>query len=64
MVAGVDDLSGPRLYYPDATAGLFDALLGRGRDRRPAPRPSGWPPAAGRALGRVVSIRDPRIDED
>jgi uncharacterized protein YggE len=61
MEAGADELRGPRLRLPDSEE-LVDALLAEAvlAARRRAERMAA---AAGRKLGRVVSIRDSRIDE-
>ncbi len=61
MHAGADSLHGPRALYPDATA-TRDALSAQAvtNARATARLMAG---AAGRTLGRVVSLRDPRGDE-
>jgi uncharacterized protein YggE len=61
MNGGADSLRGPRALYPDE-ADLRDALFGEAvtNARVTAERMAS---AAGRTLGRVVSIRDPRADQ-
>jgi uncharacterized protein YggE len=61
MDGGADELHGPRPLYPDETAAR-DALFGDAvrNARATAEQMAG---AAGRTLGRVVSVRDPRADE-
>ena len=64
MDAGADELHGPTLRYPDATASL-DALLPQAVEaaRRNADAIAA---AAGRRAGRVLSVTDPtaRMDPD
>ncbi len=62
MEAGADVLRGPHVRLPDA-AETVDDLLAEAvlAARRRAERMAA---AAGRRLGRVVSVRDARIDED
>jgi uncharacterized protein YggE len=61
MNAGADSLFGPRALFPDET-GTRDALYGAAVANARATA-AGMATAAGRTLGRVVSIRDPRADE-
>ncbi len=61
MEAGADSLSGPRALYPDDSAAV-DALYGAAVTNARATAEQ-MATAAGRTLGRVVSIRDPRADE-
>jgi uncharacterized protein YggE len=60
MSTGADSLHGPRPLFPDETE-TRDALFGQAvtNARATAERMAS---AAGRTLGRVVSIRDPRTD--
>jgi uncharacterized protein YggE len=62
MEAGADELRGPRLRLPDSDE-IVDGLLADAvaAARRRAERMAA---AAGRKLGRIVSMRDARIDED
>jgi uncharacterized protein YggE len=61
MAAGADELHGPKALLPD-TAATLDALFEQAvlAARVTAERMAA---AAGRSLGRVVSVRDPRADE-
>ena len=61
MNGGADSLQGPRALYPDgsdARDALFGAAVANARVTAEQ-----MASAAGRTLGRVVSIRDPRTDQ-
>ena len=61
MNAGADSLQGPHALFPDG-APTHDALFGDAvRSARSTAEQMAS--AAGRTLGRVVSVRDPRADE-
>jgi uncharacterized protein YggE len=59
--AGADELHGPKALLPD-TAPTLDALFEQAV-RAARVTAEGMAAAAGRSLGRVVSVRDPRADE-